>query len=178
MGHRVATGFSRRYTEHSSLSNPAWRGRKILLAPRVRVPLHEQTGHSRGCLWEFFISACFETTRQKQLIKICLPPSQIYLFPFDKQWFHFSSRPGFFFSFSFKVSPSQRGKKLFARVLICQTRHRRTLTTILGTSPCLHWLTSAEGELPNTTLPQPQCTLLKRNISFFFKSNTVNEKRV
>lgn len=33
----------------------------------------------------------------KHIIKICLPPSQIYLFPFDKQWFHFSSRPEFFF---------------------------------------------------------------------------------
>lgn len=90
----------------------------------------------------------------KHIIKICLPPSQIYLFPFDKQWFHFSSRPEFFFSFSFKLSPGQRGKRLFAHVLICQTRHYHALTTILGTSPCLPRL-QPKGNFPTQLSPSP-----------------------
>lgn len=159
---------------------PALQGRKKLLAPWAKVCLCEQTGHLRGQSWEFFTFAFPGLGRMpvlklegKKIIKICLPPSQIYVFPFDKQWLHFFFPSRFVFFFSFKVSSSQRGKRHFAHVLICQTRHHCTLSAIPGTSPRLHWLTSAEAELPSTTLPQPQSTLFSNKDFLFFPKKKV-----
>lgn len=97
--------------------------------------------------------ACFETRRQTHNKKSAsLPPRSIY-FPLTNSDFIFLPVQNFF-SFSFKLSPGQRGKRLFAHVLICQTRHCHALTTILGTSPCLPRL-QPKGNFPTQLSPSP-----------------------
>lgn len=102
----------------------------------------------------------------KNIIKICLPPSQIYLFPFDKQWFHFSSRPNFFF-FLFQTEPRPTWQKALCSCPYLSNTppprpHHHSGNKSLP-SPA-----AAKGELPNTTFPQPKHTLLKINIAFSF----------
>lgn len=98
-------------------------------------------------------NACFETRRQKHNKNLppSLPDLSISLWQTVISFF-FPSR--IFFYFSFKLSPGQRGKRLFAHVLICQTGHRRALTTILGTSPRLPQL-QPKGNFPTQLSPSP-----------------------
>lgn len=116
----------------TQLCSPAWQGRKKLPEPWVRVPLCEQTGCLRGGWWEFLafpgLGRCpFWTRRQKHNKNLppSLPDLSISLWQTVISFF-FPSK--IFFSFSFKLSPGQRGKRLFAHVLICQTRHHHALT--------------------------------------------------
>lgn len=123
------------YGSRSSLPRDGMRGRNRLFTPLCTVLIPEQpcwarkeeitSAMSKGpSLWanralkrlfmrDFHFSypglgrmPVLKLEGKKKKVKICLPPSQIYLFPFDKQWFHFSSHPGFFFLFQTEPKPT------------------------------------------------------------------------
>lgn len=119
--------------------------------------------------------ACFETRRQKHNKNLppSLPDLSISLWQTVISFF-FPSR--IFFSFSFKLSPGQRGKKA-----LCSCPY---LSNMPSPRPHHHsgkkFLPSpaaAKGELPNTTLPQPKHTLSKINIAFSFLFSPPPKKR-
>lgn len=154
MGHGTGTGFS-----HSCAALHGKEGRNCQSHEWGSLSVSKQgsweVADENFSLWLSlaWADACFETRRQKHNKNLppSLPDLSISLWQTVISFF-FPSK--FFFSFSFKLSPGQRGKRLFAHVLICQTRHHHTLTTVLGTSPCLPPL-QPKGNFPTQLSPSP-----------------------
>lgn len=188
-GRRVGTSFSHCCAQSPSLSNPAWRGRKKLLAPSARVPLCEQTRALERLLKRVFHFAFsglgrmpvlkLEGKKKKLKKSASLPPRSIY-FPLTNSDFIFLPIQDLFFFSLLNWAQANVAKDSLLMSLF--VKH-----TITAPSPPFWeqalaftgWL-QPKGNFPTQLSPSPNALFFKIKISFsfFFKSITVYKKRV